>query len=66
MLPLPAPCSDCQQPLTIRIDSRSHSLGYNNLKAEGAAHVMEALKTNSTLQILKYAPHTRIPTVSSR
>ena len=52
MLPLPAPCSDCQQPLTIRIDSRSHSLGYNNLKAEGAAHVAEALKTNSTLQIL--------------
>jgi len=30
-----------------------HSLGYNNIAAEGAAAIAAALKSNSTLQELK-------------
>ena len=37
----------------------------NAIGAEGAMHISEALKTNSTLQTLKYAAARHFPTVSA-
>ena len=37
------------------LSTSNHSIGYNYLGPEGAKHVCEALKTNSTLVELKYA-----------
>jgi hypothetical protein len=42
------------------------SLEDNNLQAEGAKHVSEALKVNTTLQTLEYAAAPPFPAVSSR
>ena len=41
------------------------SLYYNELGAEGAKHLSEALKMNSTLKDLKYAQPELQPTVSA-
>jgi hypothetical protein len=41
------------------------SLWGNRMGAEGAKHLSEALKANSTLQMLEYAAYRPILTVSS-
>ena len=61
----PSPC--CQHPLTRPFvhSTLLCSIGGNNLKVEGAAHVAEALKTNTTLTSVEYAPLALLPTVST-
>ena len=59
----PESCS--QQPLTPRL-RLPRSLWNNSIGAEGAKHLSEALKTNSTLKDLKCAAPARNPAVSSR
>ena len=50
----------CQQPLTLNLTVVC-SLFNNSVRPEGAESLGEALKTNSTLKELKYAPPACLP-----
>ena len=56
----PHPCPCCQQPLTLNL-TVVFSLFNNLVGPEGAESLGEALKTNSTLKELKYAPPACLP-----
>ena len=65
-----ATCSNPSSVLSAASDAACstllRSLEENNLQAEGAKHVSEALKVNTTLQTLEYAAAPPFPAVSSR